>query len=189
MSMLEQDTTRKGRMNELFPKPEPEFDVDDNKKYKVETIKDSTVYVKEAEGHLSGLYYLVFWKSYLEEKSTLEPSSAVMHFRKMISTFHKDHLEKPKTIFLPLDSVSPMVKSSVKSPVKPSTKQKQGCPINSTKQAKEWDIRRWSFFFSVLVRLEDFFTNSMSFGSFTNSVSFEKDIHSALSSNMRVLYL
>ena len=60
MSLLEQDTTRKGRMNELFPEPEPEFDAGDNKEYKVEAIKDSAVYAKEAEGYLPGLYYLVF---------------------------------------------------------------------------------------------------------------------------------
>ena len=47
-------------MNELLPEPEPEFDAGDNKKYKVEVIKDSTVYAKEVEGHLPGLYYLIF---------------------------------------------------------------------------------------------------------------------------------
>ena len=66
-------------MNELFPEPEPEFNAGDNKEYKVEAIKDSAVYAKKAEGYLSGLYYLVSWKSYLEEESTCELSSAVMH--------------------------------------------------------------------------------------------------------------
>ena len=46
-------------MNELFPEPEPKFDTYNNKKYKVEVIKDSTVYIKGVEGHLPGLYYLV----------------------------------------------------------------------------------------------------------------------------------
>ena len=46
-------------MNELFLKPEPEFKASNNKKYKVEAIKDSTVYAKKIEGHLPGLYYLV----------------------------------------------------------------------------------------------------------------------------------
>ena len=59
MSLLEQNTTRKGRMNELFPEPEPEFDVDENQEYEVEAIIDSTVYAKEAEEYLQGLYYLV----------------------------------------------------------------------------------------------------------------------------------
>ena len=77
----------------------------------------------------------------------------------MISTFNKDHLEKPTATFFPLNSALPMAKLSVKLPVKPSAKQKQGRLIGSTKQAKKWDIRRWGFFFSILVRLEDFFTN------------------------------
>ena len=57
VSLLEQDTTRKGRMNEL--EPEPELDAGDDKEYEVEAIKDSAVYAKEAERHLPGLYYLV----------------------------------------------------------------------------------------------------------------------------------
>ena len=59
MSLLEQDIIRKGRMNELFPEPEPEFDAGNNKEYEVEAIMDSAVYAKEAERHLLGLYYLV----------------------------------------------------------------------------------------------------------------------------------
>ena len=59
MSLLEQDTTRKGRMNELFSKPEPKFDTGDNKEYKVEAIMDSAVYAKEAKEHLPSLYYIV----------------------------------------------------------------------------------------------------------------------------------
>ena len=77
--LLEQITTRKKWINKLFPEPELEFDTGNNKKYKFEAIIDSTVYAQKVEGHLSGLYYLVFWKSYLEEKSTWEPSSIVIH--------------------------------------------------------------------------------------------------------------
>ena len=58
--MLEKDTTRKEQINKLFPELKPEFDADDNKEYEVEAIIDSTVYAKEAERHLPGLYYLVF---------------------------------------------------------------------------------------------------------------------------------
>ena len=50
---------RKERMNELFPEPEPEFNVGNNKKYKVEAIINSAVYAKKAKGYLPGLYYLV----------------------------------------------------------------------------------------------------------------------------------
>ena len=60
MSLLEQDTTKKRRMNDLFPEPEPKFDAGDDKEYEVEEIKDSAVYAKETKGYLPGLYYLVF---------------------------------------------------------------------------------------------------------------------------------
>ena len=66
-------------MNKLFLEPELEFDADNNKKYKVEAIKDSTVYAKEAEGHFPGLYYLVSWKCYPEKKNNWELSYAVIH--------------------------------------------------------------------------------------------------------------
>ena len=59
LSLLEQDTTKKGRMNEPFLKPEPEFNVDNNKKYEVEAIIDSAVYAKKAKKHFPDLYYLV----------------------------------------------------------------------------------------------------------------------------------
>lgn len=47
-----------------------EFELDNNKEYKVETIQDSVISAKEANRHLSGLYYLVTWKNYLEEENT-----------------------------------------------------------------------------------------------------------------------
>ena len=137
MSLLEQDITRKGQINELFPEPEPKFDAGDNKEYKVEAIIDSAIYAKEAEGHLLSLYYLVFWKSYPEEKSTLEPFSTIMYLWKMISTFHKDHPEKPTATSPLLNSAPPMAKPSVKLPVKPSAKRKRSRLISSTKRAKE----------------------------------------------------
>ena len=46
-------------MNKLFPEPELEFDAGNNKKYKVEAIKNSAIYAQEKERHLPGLYYLV----------------------------------------------------------------------------------------------------------------------------------
>ena len=137
VSLLEQNTTRKGRINKLFLELEPEFDAGDNKKYEVKAIIDSAVYAKEAEGHLPGLYYLVSWKNYPEEKSTWEPSFAIMHLWKMIFTFHKDHPEKPTATFPLLNSAPPMAKPSVKPTVKLSTKQKQGHLIDLTKQTKE----------------------------------------------------
>ena len=164
-------------MNELFSKPEQKFDASNNKKYEVEAIINSTIYAQKAKGHLLGLYYLVSYKGYPKKEHTWEPSSAVMHLSKMISTFYKDHSEKATATFPPFDSTPPMAKPSVK-PAKPSAKRKQGRPTGSTKQAKEWDIRQWGFFSPVLVRLGGFFTNFVGFkkdaysASFSNSVSF-----------------
>ena len=121
VSLLEQDTMKKGRINKLFSEPKPEFDVSNNKEYKVEAIIDNAVYAKKVEKHLSGLYYLVSWKNYSKEESTWEPSFAVIHLWKMISTFHKDHPEKPTAISPPLNSVLPMAKLLVK-PAKSFTK-------------------------------------------------------------------
>ena len=58
MSLLEQDTIRKGRVHE---ENEEELDASDNSgEYEVEAIRDNAVYVRELElGHLPGLYYLV----------------------------------------------------------------------------------------------------------------------------------
>ena len=117
--LLNQDTIRKKRINKLT-----EFDVDDDKEYEVKAIYDSAVYVKEVDRHLPGLYYLVAYKSYPEEKNTWELFLAVIHLRKIVSTFHKDHLEKPTVKSLPLDSTPPMDRPTVK-PIKPF-KQKQG---------------------------------------------------------------
>ena len=48
-----------------------ELDANDNESgdYKVEAICNSVVYARESAGHLPGFYYLVSWKSYLEEKN------------------------------------------------------------------------------------------------------------------------
>ena len=56
MSILEQDSTRKGRVDN-----EAELDAgDDSKEYEVEAIWDSAVYARESKsGPLPGLYYLV----------------------------------------------------------------------------------------------------------------------------------
>ena len=59
VSLLEQDTTRKGRVND---ENAAELDAGDNEsgEYEVEAIRDSAVYARESKsGHLPGLYYLV----------------------------------------------------------------------------------------------------------------------------------
>ena len=105
VSLLEQDTTKKGREFSM-----PEFEPNNNKEYEVKAIQDSAVYAKETNGHLPGLYYLVAWKGYPEKKNTWELFSAIMHLQKIVSTFYKDHLEKPTITSAPLDSTLPMAK-------------------------------------------------------------------------------
>ena len=132
VSLLEQDTTRKGRVHEDNLE---ELDAGDNDsgEYEVEAIRDSAVYARESElGHLPGLYYLVSWKRYPEEENTWEPASAVQHLRKLISSFHKDHPNKPTATSLTINTVPPMARLSVK-PTEP-LKRKRERPIGRAKK-------------------------------------------------------
>ncbi len=127
VSLLEQDTTRKGRVdNKALPEPEKklEFEVEGNKEYEIEAIIDSAVYNQQANNQMPGLYYLVLWKGYPEEENTWEPSLAVLHLRKWISTFYKEHLEKPTVTSLPLDSASPITRPMIQK----EPKRKHGRP-------------------------------------------------------------
>ena len=135
VSLLEQDTTRKERVKKV-----PELDAsDDSKEYEVEAIWDSAVYTMELESdHLPKLYYLVAWKGYPEEQNIWEPVSAIQHLKKLISSFHKDHLEKPTATSLPVNSAPPMARPTVKPTAKSTTKRKRGRSANNAnKQAKK----------------------------------------------------
>ena len=60
MSLLEQNTTKKGRVNKNNV---AKLDTGDNKggEHKIKAICDSVVYTRESKsGFLSGVYYLVF---------------------------------------------------------------------------------------------------------------------------------
>ena len=71
VSLLEQDTTRKGRIDKEVRQMEFNAGDNNNGKYEVEAIWDSAVYARESKsGHLPDLYYLVSWKRYLEEENT-----------------------------------------------------------------------------------------------------------------------
>ena len=130
MSLLEQDTTRKGRVHK---KNAEELDAGDEEKYKVKAIWDSAVYAKESElGYLLGLYYLVSWKGYPKEENTWEPASAVQHLRKLISSFHKDHFDKPMVTSPTIDTTPPMARLTVK-PTEP-LKRKRGRPTGRVKK-------------------------------------------------------
>ena len=136
VSLLEQDTTRKERVDEKVT--ELDFEAGNSKEYKVKAIRDSAVYINKSESsHLSDLYYLVAWKGYLKEKNTWEPLSAVQYLKKLISSFHKDHLEKATATSPPINSALPMARPTVKPTAKATTKRKQSWPANSaSKQAK-----------------------------------------------------
>lgn len=56
-SLLEQNIIKKRRINDFLSILE--FTAGNDKEYKVETIQNSTVYIKKADGYLSGLYHLV----------------------------------------------------------------------------------------------------------------------------------
>ena len=104
----------------------------------MKAIWDSAVYVNKAEGYLLGLYYLVMWKKYSEKENTWELLSAVQHLKKLINSFYKKYLKKPKATFLPINSALPMTRLTVKL-TKPTTKQKQSLPANNAnKWAKNW---------------------------------------------------
>ena len=117
MSLLEQDNTRKGRLDKNMT----ELDIgnDNSEEYKVKAIWDSAVYLRESKsGHLPSLYYLVSWKRYPEEENTLESASVAQHFRKFISFFHKDYLDKPTATSPAIDNMPPMARLTVRLTVK-----------------------------------------------------------------------
>ncbi len=113
-----------------------ELDEGDSKEYEVKAICNNTVYTRESEGQLPGLYYLVSWKGYLEEENTWEPALAVLHLRKLISTFHRDHPEKPTVTSPPIDSVPPMARPTVKPKAETSSKRKRGRPAKDSSASK-----------------------------------------------------
>ena len=111
VSLLEQDTTEKGRVDEKTAE-QLEFEAGgNNEEYKVEGICDSTVYVKESEaGQLPGLYYLISWKGYLEDEITWKPASTMQHLRKLVSIFLKDYNDKLIATSPTINLAPPMAK-------------------------------------------------------------------------------
>ena len=117
VSLLEQDTTKKGQVNDM--QLDLEFKAGDDKEYEVDGIQDSAVYTKElATGQLPGLYYLVLWKSYLKEKNTWEPALAIQHLQRLVTAYYKDNSEKLITTSFFVDTALPMAR-----PMRAPTKQ------------------------------------------------------------------
>lgn len=104
------------QVNELdnyLLEPKREFEAGDSKKYEVEAIIDYLVYGQEINTSMPGLNYLVLWKDYPKEENIWKLLSAIIHLRKLINTFHKEHPEKSTRIFLFLDSASPLARPTV----------------------------------------------------------------------------
>ena len=137
MSLLEQDTTRKGQVDKKTAE-QLEFKAGgNNEEYKVEGIYNSAVYVKESEAsHRLGLYYLVFWKSYHEDENTWEIVSAVQHFRKLVSTFYKNYLDKPTATSPPID-LAPLMAKRIALP-NVNGKRKRGRPVDSVRKKAKY---------------------------------------------------
>lgn len=107
------DIIKKQWVNKLL-KLELEFNVNKNRKYKVEVIKDCIVEtIKAIENKLLGLYYLVSLKSYSKDESTWELVLIIMQFWKMNSIFYKSYLKKPIIISLSLNSILFMTKQII----------------------------------------------------------------------------
>lgn len=88
--MLEQDIPKKAQVDKMTSRLKLKNN-SNSKEYKGKAIWDSTVYEKESKGHLPGLYYFISWKSYPEEKNIKEPTLAILHLRKLISKFYREH--------------------------------------------------------------------------------------------------
>lgn len=100
ISLLNKNNKKKERVNKVLD-IEPELNTGKNKKYKIEAIKNNAIYANVViESQLPELYYCISWKKYREDENTWEPTSILIHFRKMINTFHENHLEKPTATFL-----------------------------------------------------------------------------------------
>lgn len=68
---------------------------DKDKKYEIEGIQNSVVYIKElCGGYIPELYYLVLWKSYPKEKNIWKPVLTMQHLWKLINIFDKDYPKK-----------------------------------------------------------------------------------------------
>ena len=114
VSLLQQDTTRKGRVDKKVRQMKFNAYDDDSGEYDVEAIRDSAVYARESkQGHLPDLYYLVLWKEYPEEENTWEPTSAIQQLKKLISSFYKDYPDKATAIFPTINTAIPMARLTV----------------------------------------------------------------------------
>ncbi len=126
VSLLEQDTIKKGQLNDTMA--QLELDEGNSEEYEVEAICDSKVYAKKSDSsYLPSLYYLVSWKGYPKEENTWKLASAVLHLYKLISTFHRNYSERLTATFVLINSAPPIASTTAKPTIRveaSSTKQK-----------------------------------------------------------------
>lgn len=80
MSRLKQNTTKKRQVNNNpLSEPKNQFEARENNQYKVKAIINGAIYGKEANNLMPSFYYMILWKSYLEENNIWEPSAGVKH--------------------------------------------------------------------------------------------------------------
>ena len=127
MLLLDQNTTNKKQIDKIL-----EFDAGntDSKEYKMKVIWDNADYVMESKSvYLLNFFYLVAWKSYLEEKNTWKLVMAVLYLGKLINLLHQDNFQNLPAIFLPINYALPIAILTVK--LTRLTKRKQGRLANS----------------------------------------------------------
>ena len=88
------------------------FEAGNDKKYKVDSIRDSVVYAKKLAGQIQRLYYLVLWKGYPQEKNTWVSTLAIQHFRRLVTAYHKDNPEKSTVTSAPVNTIPLMARPS-----------------------------------------------------------------------------
>ena len=139
--LLEQDTTKKGQVNDT--QLDFEFEAGNGEEYKVDGIWNSAVYARESAKQLPGLYYLVLWKSYPEKENTWKLALAIQHLWKLVTAYYKVNPEKPIATSVPDNIALPMARSIAPPMTRPmaAPTKKHGRPAKSTtittKQAKK----------------------------------------------------
>lgn len=69
MSLLKQNITKIGWVKKNIHL-ELKLKIDNDKKYQIKVIQDSTVYINKTKDQLLKLNYLISWKGYLKVKNT-----------------------------------------------------------------------------------------------------------------------
>lgn len=110
---------------------------DESRVYKRETIQNSAVYAKASKSkNLPRLHYLIFWKKYLKEKNIWELVLAIQYFKKLMSSFYKDHPNKStatsESIKMPLSIAIPIVRPTTIT-TRPSKQKKRRLANNLNK--------------------------------------------------------